>query len=61
MKELGKICFPLGKTKHILNTLGKNFEHIMNYVHTAEFLALRKSLNIYINYLMFYPSRKHVK
>ena len=38
-----------------------NFEHIRNSVHTAEFLALGKALNIFINDLMFYPSRQHVK
>ena len=27
-----------------------HFEHIGNYVHTAEFLALVKALNTYINY-----------
>ena len=32
-----------------------------NFVHTTEFLALGKAVNIYINYLMFYPSRQHVK
>ena len=38
-----------------------NFEHIGNSVHNAEFLALGKVLDIYIEYLMFYPSRRHVK
>ena len=32
-----------------------------NSVHTAELMALGKSLNIDINYLMFYPRRQHVK
>ena len=38
-----------------------NFEHIGNSVHTTEFLALGKALNIYIDCLMFYPGRQHVK
>ena len=38
-----------------------NFEHIGNYVYTAELLALGSSLNNYIDYLMFYPSRQHMK
>ena len=38
-----------------------NFEHIGNFKHTTEFLALGKNVNIYIKYLMFYPSRQHVK
>ena len=38
-----------------------NFEHTENYVHTTESLALWKTLNIYIHYLIFYPRRQHVK
>ena len=38
-----------------------NFGHTGNSVYTAELLALGKALNIYINYLTFYPSRQHVK
>ena len=38
-----------------------NFERIGNFVHIAELLALGKALNFYINYLMFYQSRQHVK
>ena len=34
---------------------------ILKTVHTTKFLALRKTLNIYIDYLMFQPSRQHVK
>ena len=49
---MGKICFPQGKI---------NFEHIKNSVQTAELLALGKAMNIYINCLMFYSSRQHVK
>ena len=30
-------------------------------MQTAELLALGKAMNIYINCLMFYPSRQHVK
>ena len=40
------------------------FKPIGNSAHKAEFLALRKVLNIYIDYidyLMFYSSRQHVK
>ena len=33
----------------------------MKYSITAEFLVLGKTLNIYIDYLMFYSNRKHVK
>ena len=43
-------------------SIGKmQFEHIGNSVHTTEFLALGKTLNIYIDYLMFYPNRQYVK
>ena len=38
-----------------------NVEPIGNSSHKAEFLALGKALNIYIDYLMFCPSRQHVK
>ena len=39
----------------------RNFEHIGNSVLTADFLALGKALNIYIDSLIFCPSRQHVK
>ena len=39
----------------------RNFEHIGNSVHTADFSALGKALNIYIDSLIFCPSRQHVK
>ena len=58
-------------TSNLKNLLKKNmfsarknwthFERIGNSVHTAEFLALGKALNIYVNYSMFYRSRQHVK
>ena len=38
-----------------------NFEHTGNSVHTAEFLALGKALNIYINYSLIHSSRQHGK
>ena len=40
-----------------------SFEHIGNNVHTVEFwlLALGKTLDIYLDYLMFYPRRQHMK
>ena len=38
-----------------------NFEPIMNLVHLAELLSLGKTRNKNIDYLMYYPSRKHVK
>ena len=47
--------------KHVFRWEKLNFEHIGNFLHTTEFLALGKAVNIYINYLMFYPSRQHVK
>ena len=34
-----------------------NFEHTGNSAHTAEFFALGKALNIYIEDLMFLPKR----
>ena len=37
------------------------FEHIGNSMHSTEFLSLRKALNIYIDYLMFYASRQYMK
>ena len=47
--------------KYVLHWEKCNFEHIGNSVHATEFLALGKTLNIYIDYLMFYPSKQHVK
>ena len=47
--------------KYVFHWEKLNFEHIGNSVHTEEFLALGKALHIYINYLMFYASRQHVK
>ena len=49
--RIDKICFPLGK---------EDFKSIGNSAHTTYFLTLGKTLNIYIDYLMFYSSR-HVK
>ena len=40
---------------------GKNSKHIGNSMHTTEFWELGKSMNIYINYLIFYQSRQHLK
>ena len=37
------------------------FEHAGNSVYTVELLALGKALNIYIDHLMLYQSRQHVK
>ena len=56
-------CLKLSKDREIYVLLWEkcNFEHIGNSVHTAELLALGKILNIYIDYLMFCSSRKHVK
>ena len=51
-QRIGKICFPLTKIE---------FSTYLELVHTTEFLALGKAVNIYINYLMFYASRQHVK
>ena len=47
--------------KYVFRWEKLNFEHIGNSVHTTEFLGLEKAVNIYINYLMFYPTRQHVK
>ena len=33
----------------------------MKYSITAEFWALGKAVNIYVDYLMFYSSRKHME
>ena len=52
-QTIGKNMFSAGKNG-ILNTL-----EILRLLQN--FLALGKSLNIYINYLMFYPSRQHAK
>ena len=41
-------CFPSGKMEF--------WTHVENSALTTEFLALRKTLNIYIDYLMFYPA-----
>ena len=49
--ESGKTCLPLGKTE---------FWTHWEFAHEAEFLALGKALNIYIDYIdyfKFYPCR----
>ena len=51
-EQLGKIFFSFGKNG-ILS--------ILALLRIAEFLAVGKTLNIYIDYLMFYSSRQHVK
>ena len=38
-----------------------NFELIANSTHIAQLMALGKALNIYIDHLMFSPSRQYVK
>ena len=50
----------IGK-KYLLYLEELNFEHIGNSVYTAEFFVLGKFLSIYINYLVFYPSRQDAK
>ena len=52
-QRIGKNMFSIGENG-ILEPIG-------NSAHTTECLALRKALNIHIDYLMFYPSRQHVK
>ena len=47
--------------KYVFQWKKCNFKQIDNSVHTTEFLALGNYLNIYFNYLMFYPGRQHVK
>ena len=44
----------MGK-KYIFLWKNLNFEHIGNAVHTTEFLALEKAVNICINYFMSKP------
>ena len=39
----------------------ENIDNVASYVHTTDFLPLGKNWNIYIGYLIFYPSRQHVK
>ena len=42
-------------------SLGKmEFEHIMNSVYTAQFLALGNAQNKNVDYLIYYSSRQHV-
>ena len=52
-QRIGKNMFSAGKN-WILNTLGI-------LCIPQNFFALGKVINIYINYLMFYPSRQHAK
>ena len=47
--------------KNMFSTAKNVILNIGNSVNTMEFLALGKALNTFINYLMFYPSRQHVK
>ena len=49
---MGKIRFPLRKTE---------FWTHWEFCAYRIIFALEKAMNIYINYLMFYPSRQHVK
>ena len=51
----------MNREKYVFHWQKLNFEPIGNSAHKAGFLALGKALNIYIDYLMFYPSRQHVK
>ena len=46
--------------KYVFHWEKRNFELNANSVLTAELLALRKALYLYIDFLMFYSSR-HVK
>ena len=47
--------------KFVLNSEKWNFEPIENSVHTPVTLAWGKALDIYVDYLMSYPSRQHVQ
>ena len=47
--------------KNVFSIAKSEFEPIMNSAHTADLLALGKTLNKNINYLMYYQSRQHVK
>ena len=47
--------------KNVFRRKKLNFGLIGNFVPIAERLPLRKALNIYINYLMFYPSWDNVE
>ena len=47
--------------KYVFHWKKWNFEPIMNSAHTAELLALLKTLNENMDYLIYYPSRQHVK
>ena len=47
--------------KYVFHWEKWNFEHIWNFAHTAEILALGQALNIYIEYLMIYSSIQHMK
>ena len=47
--------------KYVFHWEKLNFEPIGNSAQKAEFLALGKTLNFYIDYLMFCPSRQRVK
>ena len=51
----------MNRGKYVFHWEKQNFELIGNFAHKVEFLALGKTLNIYIDYLMFCPSRQHVK
>ena len=52
IKEMGKICFPLGKIEFWIH---------WEFCVYHRIFGQGKALNIYINYLMFSPSRQHVK
>ena len=47
--------------KYVFHREKWNFEHVATPAHTAEYLALRNALNIYIDNFMFYPSLQNVK
>ena len=51
-QRIGKICFPLTKIE---------FSTYLEFCAYHRIFALGKAVNIYINYLMFYASRQHVK
>ena len=47
--------------KYVFHWEKWNFEPIMNSAHTAERLALVKTMNKNMDYLLYHPSRQHVK
>ena len=52
---------PLQMGENVFHWVKRYIKSIEKSVHITKYLTLGMALNIYINHLMFYPSRQNVK